>query len=136
MATSSIRKNEALGMNYSTASNRLVKDLLFNFIEVTGKNLCYRCNKPMERSNFSIEHKEAWLGAEDPVKAFFDLNNISYSHLSCNIIASNQPIHGCGTIASYTRGCRCELCKAANAAHARKKYSTEKRRNKFARTGY
>ena len=40
-------KNEQLGMNYSTASNRLVKDILFNFIVVCRQNKCFRCSEPM-----------------------------------------------------------------------------------------
>ena len=77
-------KNEQLGMNYSTASNRLVRDILFNFIVVCGQNKCFRCGEPMERHNFSIEHKVPWLHSEKPKETFFDLNNISFSHLSCN----------------------------------------------------
>ena len=129
-------KNEQLGMNYSTASNRLVKDILFNFIVVTGNNKCFQCGKPMERSNFSIEHKVPWLHSANPTEAFFDLNNISFSHLKCNVENARKPEIKCGTMYSYAKGCRCDECKAANTANAKKHYSTEVRKAKFARTGH
>jgi len=81
------KKALALGMNPSTASHRLVKDILWSKIE---NELCYRCNKPMTRDTFSIEHKEAWLSSDDPLKSFFDLENITFSHLLCNITAGGQ----------------------------------------------
>lgn len=129
-------KNEQLGMNYSTASNRLVKDILFNFIVVSGQNKCFRCGEPMERSNFSIEHKVPWLHSANPTELFFDLNNISFSHLKCNVENARKPETKCGTMYSYSKGCRCDLCKAANTANARKHYDPEVRKAKFARTGY
>jgi hypothetical protein len=39
----------------------------------------------------SIEHKEAWMGAADPLASFFDLENIAFSHLSCNCSAASKP---------------------------------------------
>ena len=50
------KKAEQLGMNPSTASHRLVKDILYKLIQEKGE-LCYRCNNPMTRDTFSIEHK-------------------------------------------------------------------------------
>jgi hypothetical protein len=38
----------------------------------------------------SIEHKEAWQGAADPKLAFFNPDNIAFSHLSCNISAGSR----------------------------------------------
>ena len=73
-------------MHPSTASGRLIKDLLFEFIK-QNNIVCYRCKKPMTRDTFSIEHKVPWLDSYDPVGLFFDLNNISFSHLKCNIQA-------------------------------------------------
>lgn len=129
-------KNEQLGMNYSTASNRLVKDILFNFIVVCRQNKCFRCSEPMERHNFSIEHKVPWLHSEKPKETFFDLNNISFSHLSCNIADARKPETKCGTMYSYAKGCRCDECRAANTANARKHYSSETRKAKYMRTGH
>lgn len=84
------KKDDQLGMNYSTASGRLVKDLLWDFVKSSGKNNCYHCNLPMTREDFSIEHKTPWLDSENPKDLFFDISNISYSHLSCNCRASRR----------------------------------------------
>lgn len=81
------KKTLQLGMNPSTASGRLNKDLLFDFIS-KADHTCFRCGGELTRDTFSIEHKETWLDSSDPVALFFDLDNIAYSHLSCNISAS------------------------------------------------
>lgn len=36
-------KHAQLGINPSTASNRLVKDILFSLIVETGKDICFQC---------------------------------------------------------------------------------------------
>lgn len=97
-------------MNPGTASHRLVKDILFDLIVKTGQNVCYQCGLPMDRDTFSIEHKTAWLDTEDPVKLYFDLENIGYSHKKCNFGAArkSEPKHGNQTM--YNSGCRCDLC--------------------------
>jgi hypothetical protein len=79
------KKKVQLGMNPSTASGRLVKDILFSLVCETGKNICFHCGKEMFRDSFSIEHKIPWLDSENALELFFDLKNISFSHLSCNI---------------------------------------------------
>lgn len=38
---------------------------------------------------FSVDHKKEWL-YEDP-QLFWDLENISFSHLSCNVRANRKP---------------------------------------------
>jgi hypothetical protein len=78
-----------LGMAYGTASGRLMKDLLFDFISRAGHK-CFRCGGEMCRETFSVEHKEPWLDSEDPVKQFFSLENISYSHFACNVRAARR----------------------------------------------
>lgn len=84
------KKKKQLGMNPSTASHRLVKDILWNFIVYAGRDRCFRCGKKMTRETFSIEHKAPWLDSEDPVGLFFDIDNISFSHNSCNYSASRK----------------------------------------------
>lgn len=130
------KKNEQLGMNYSTASNRLVKDLLFNFIVKANENICYRCGEPMSRDTFSIEHKTPWLDSEDPLYLYFSLDNIAYSHLSCNVKAARKELKSCGTAGAYARGCRCDLCKKNSSERAKRNYTTEKRKLKYIRSGY
>lgn len=57
-------------MNYSTASGRLVKDIIFNFINKTNNNFCFHCNKEMSRDNFSVEHKIPWLDSKNQLNYF------------------------------------------------------------------
>lgn len=75
------KKTQQLGMNPSTATYRLLRDLLFDRVKDTP---CFRCGEKMTRDTFSIEHKKSWMDSDDPVGNYFDLNNISYSHHSCN----------------------------------------------------
>lgn len=82
------KKKKQLGMNPSTASGRLVKDILWSFIVDTEREKCFHCGEPMTRETFSIEHKIPWLDSEDPIGLFFDLDNISFSHHSCNCAAA------------------------------------------------
>lgn len=105
------KKQEQLGMNPSTASNRLVKDILFFFVQ-NNDIKCYHCNKEMSREDFSIEHIKPWLDSEDPVKLYFDLNNISFSHLKCNREAARPRKHRHPSRKAYeVHGCRCDECK-------------------------
>lgn len=113
-------------MNPSTASHRLVKDILFKFINDTGLNYCFHCNLPMTRDDYSIEHKTPWLDSENPVDLYFDLNNISFSHLSCNVSKERRLNKGkinpsCGTIYAYQNGCRCDLCKSKKSQDNKKR---------------
>lgn len=128
------KKSLQLGMNRSTAGHRLVKDLLFEHVAKHHK--CYQCGGELTRETFSVEHKVPWLDSEDPVGLFFDLNNITFSHLSCNSSAARRELAPCGTISAYNRGCRCGDCKVATADYKRERYYTpEKRRERYLRTG-
>lgn len=109
-----MKKQTQLGMNPSTASARLVKDIVYSLIVKTERNNCHRCNKPMTRETFSIEHKVPWRHSADPVKLFFDLENISFSHLKCNTEEKRHKQPVCGKPYKYTLGCRCDLCVKAN----------------------
>jgi hypothetical protein len=85
-----MKKQTQLGMNPSTASGRLLKDLLFKFAKDAG-HVCYQCGKELDRDSFSIEHKTPWLDSENPVELFFKLDNIAFSHKSCNVGAARKP---------------------------------------------
>lgn len=83
MNHSKANKEKALGMNFSTASNRLKKQLLFKYVILAGDNICFACKEPIEDvRELSVEHKEPW-NARDAIK-FWDLNNIAFSHIKCN----------------------------------------------------
>jgi hypothetical protein len=130
------KKKQQLGMNPSTASGRLVKDILFSLIQETGKNSCHVCWAEMTRDTFSIEHKDPWLDSDNPREAFFDLDNISFSHLACNSgRARRPPLLPCGTDGAYVRGCRCSLCTKTNTDRKRRAYTPAKRRKKYLETG-
>ena len=47
-------------------------------------HVCHRCGGELTRETFSVEHKVAWQSAPDPQAAFFDLDNIAFSHKACN----------------------------------------------------
>lgn len=79
------KKKMQLGMNPSTAANRLVKDILWRLIVETEQDECCKCGFPMTRDTFSIEHLEPWLDSEDPIGLYFSQENIGFSHLRCNV---------------------------------------------------
>jgi hypothetical protein len=131
------KKKMQLGMNPSTAANRLVKDLLWFFIFQNDQDNCCKCGEPMSRETFSIEHLQPWLDSSDPVKMYFDLSNIGFSHLRCNVedrrIEKKEYV--CGSKEAYRyRACRCKLCIAANAS-ARAPYCPQERRERYERLG-
>ncbi|TIW21162.1 MAG: hypothetical protein E5V63_30030 [Mesorhizobium sp.] len=128
------RKAELLGMSHGKAYGRLVKDIIFDFVLKAGIR-CYRCGEPMSRETFSIEHKDEWQRSDDPLRSFLDLDNISYSHLTCNVRAKKVEKLGCGTRRSYDRGCRCVECRSALNAQRRKSYTPERRHAKYTKHG-
>lgn len=89
-------KNDQLGMSHGKASNKLRKLILFSLLVKYKENFCFKCNKEIQKiEDLSIEHKIPWLHSEDPVKLFFDLENISFSHLSCNCADARINIEAC-----------------------------------------
>lgn len=84
-------KDKLLGMPHGTANNRLRKMLLWQLVVETGRDSCFQCGQKIEDvDDLSIEHKQSWQGARDPKAAFFDLENIAFSHLRCNIGAGTH----------------------------------------------
>lgn len=82
------RKARLLGMSFGAANGRLRKALLFKLVGQLGLANCYRCGLELDNiDDFSIEHMEDWMGSADPVKIFFDVDNIAFSHRSCNSAA-------------------------------------------------
>lgn len=129
------KKKMQLGMNPSTAANRLVKDVLWKLIVQTNQDICCKCGEPMSRETFSIEHVIPWLDSEDPVGLYFDLENISFSHLRCNVEDARpkqrKPV--CGTVWSYKNGCRCKECIRAKSDS--REYDAEARRARYLKYG-
>ena len=121
------KKNTQLGMNHSTASHRLVKDILYNFIINNEKNKCYRCGKDMSRETFSIEHITPWLDSDNPIELYFDLNNISFSHLSCNVKAVRRPYK----LSPEDKVIADERTRLKRNERYRKEYASQKKKRKI-----
>lgn len=109
-------------MPHGTAQGRLRKSIVFALLKKLGDNYCFQCGAEIEQEkDLSIEHKEPWLDSEEPIKKFFDLENIAFSHLKCNIGAArftrprmsvDSPTLKHGTDYAYDIvGCRCQKCK-------------------------
>jgi hypothetical protein len=125
------KKQEQLGMNPSTAQHRLLKDILWDLIVKTNQDTCCKCGCKMTRETFSIEHLVPWLDSNNPTERFFDLENIAFSHKSCNYADARKTYAKCGTYARYSgHNCRCEPCREAASVHRAKYYTPEKRRNR------
>ncbi len=135
MTTTQDKRKLLGGLSPGTASGRLRRMIMFQLIEETHKNVCFRCQKPMTVDDFSIEHKIPWQSAPDPLSTFFDLKEISFSHLLCNTGAAKRGIKH-GTPTRYSRGkCRCDLCVEAKRLQAARFYTKEKRRKKYLAAG-
>lgn len=80
------RKSKKLRMPFGTAAGRLRKSLLFKLVKIAGMDTCYRCGEIIQKEGeLSIEHKIPWESSANPSKTFFDLDNIAFSHLACNL---------------------------------------------------
>ena len=115
-------KARQLGMNPGTASNRLTKQLLYDLGDRLDLQWCYHCAAKIESvSNMSIEHKEPWLHSENPLDLYFDLDNIAFSHKSCNYKAARpRAAKPCPSSTAYRNGCRCEGCREIKRNENRK----------------
>lgn len=131
--TNNNKKDKQLGMPYGTASSRLKKIIMFDLVKQLKKDICYHCNKKIETiREFSIEHKKPWLDNNSDL--FWDLDNISFSHLSCNsantrnTMKGKQTPHGTSNRYDYHK-CRCAKCCEANTKR-RQQYRLRKKKKK------
>ena len=84
-------KVKQLGMNPSTASHRLQRTLMYEFSRKLDMHWCFQCGAEIENvKDMSVEHKVPWLHSEDPISLFFNLDNIAFSHKSCNYRAARK----------------------------------------------
>lgn len=127
-------KAKQLGMPIGTATAILRKSILFSLVKQLKLDICFQCNQKIENvNNFSIEHKIPWLHSQNPIELFFSLDNISFSHLHCNIKAARQTRtlkHG--TESMYTqKRCKCDICKQSmrNIWKLKRREQREKKRN-------
>jgi hypothetical protein len=116
-------------MPIGTAQHRLRKAVMFDLVKRCGLAACYRCGKEIEtEEELSIEHKNGWQLATDPVAAFFDLSDIGFSHLLCNIKAGARPgklyqTRAEGRLVWSRKPTALAKKSAANAARDRRKQS-------------
>jgi DNA-binding Lrp family transcriptional regulator len=86
-----IRKSKQLGINYSTACNRLRKLVLFSILKKYDLNICYRCNNEiLSAKDLTFDHKVDWLN--NSTDLFWDIDNVAFSHRKCNIPANSMKI--------------------------------------------
>jgi 5-methylcytosine-specific restriction endonuclease McrA len=85
------KRDGLLEMGHRKATNILDRMIMLNMAQKLGKDVCFRCGNKIENlKDFSVEHKIPWLDAENPKETFFDLDNIAFSHLSCNKSAGRR----------------------------------------------
>nr|DAH69639.1 MAG TPA: antitoxin [Bacteriophage sp.]DAR01898.1 MAG TPA: antitoxin [Crassvirales sp.] len=85
MNNSNKKKSNQLGMPIGTAQAILKKNILYNLLVRFNLNKCYQCGNTIDKvEELSIEHKTPWLDSDTPKELFFNLENIAFSHLSCN----------------------------------------------------
>jgi hypothetical protein len=130
MNSSKQKKTKQLGMDPALASYTLRNDLLFAFVKISHP-FCFRCGEILTRDTFSVDHKVHWLDSPDPKGLFFDLENIAYSHLSCNSKASRNPQH----TPHLTDEERHQRKLGYQRKWREKHYTSEKRAEKYKRTG-
>jgi hypothetical protein len=125
-------KADLLGMPLGTANARLLRAILFDLIVKTRRNYCFRCGDRITAvAELSIEHKTPWQQAADPVAAFFDLDNIAFSHRSCNYRAASRP-----NKKYHTLEARQTATRVSDAKRARENYSPARRHAKYTTTGH
>lgn len=122
------KKKDQLGINPGTASSILKKSIMYSMARRLGEDVCYQCKEKIKSiDEFSVEHKKPWLDSDDPKGLFFDLDNIAFSHMSCNIKArragriAKHPSHY-----TYLRGCRCDECKEVERIKVKKYRAKQK----------
>lgn len=86
-----LTKERQLGIKLGTANHRLRKSVMWKLIQETNRTNCFRCSKPLTLSTFSIDHVVPWRGNDTAL--FWDINNIEFSHLTCNVNARRTSIY-------------------------------------------
>lgn len=83
------RKREQLGFAIGTASYRLKTMLLFQLLQQTGRDICFRCSLKIDsEKELSLDHKIPWL--DNSPDLFWNLENVAFSHKICNVRAARR----------------------------------------------
>lgn len=118
-------RSDQLGESFGAARNRLHRNLLYHLATRLDMLSCYKCKQHIDTVEvFTIEHMKPWQRQEDPIKAFFDLSNIAFSHARCNrpttrthcekghpFFGDNLVIH---TLKSGSKVRKCKICLRAS----------------------
>jgi hypothetical protein len=77
------KKASQLGISsWGKALYRLKSQMLFKLLQELKRTECFRCGKEMTQDDYSLDHKKDWLDGDPTL--FWDLENISFSHMRCN----------------------------------------------------
>lgn len=76
------RDFSVLETSWTSARNKLIRLIIYDFLIKTNQDNCFVCKKSMTVDDWSIEHIDPWLAYG--IESFYDLDNISFSHLKCN----------------------------------------------------
>lgn len=126
------KKTDQLGIPYGTASHKLRKALMFSMAKELKKDICLHCKVAIENiDEFSIDHIVPWLDSNNPKELFYDLSNIAFSHIKCNISKARKPLKK-----YFTLHDRLEATKKLNRDAHRRNYCSKKRALKFKNKGY
>ena len=121
--TMNAKRKVQLDMPFGIARARLIRNIMFQFAQRLGLDICFKCGKKIEtKEELSIEHKIPWLNSDTPKELFFDLDNIAFSHILCNI-RHTKTIEECKHPSQYTydRGCRCLECRELKSIKNKKR---------------
>jgi hypothetical protein len=73
-----------LGMTFSAARYKLMQDIMFAALQMSGQAICSVCHQPITTAaDFTIVHITSWSTAANPLHAYFDLMNINFGHRIC-----------------------------------------------------
>lgn len=122
-------KSDLLGEPFGTAQNKLRKKLLFHLAGKANMLQCYRCAEQIETvAGFSVEHTKSWQYSANPVETFYDVEEIAFSHLICNVSASKDSSYSQKQITCskghvystvHKNGKLVNRCKECHAQHQR-----------------
>lgn len=110
-------------MALGTATARLKKAFTLKLLRQLSQDICYRCGQKIETvTELSFDHKLPWLNSDTSL--FWDLDNLTVSHFSCNREAARKPTsglprHGTAYMYKYYK-CKCDLCKEWRKLYQRK----------------
>lgn len=123
------KRQNILGESFGAATCKLRKAIMFDLAQKLNLTVCFRCGKEIQLKDFSIEHKIAWMNSENPIDMFYDLDNIAFSHRSCNSRAASRPTKRFDSPAEYQR----EYRKTQDRSEEYKK-QTKRRREQRQKT--